>query len=368
MGAPGTLIPAEVPSSQLPNSFLDMRSFTDITVMPTGPSFIHDEGIGPLAVSKVGSSRSDEVSNGDSGSKDDERTILGENLIERCENELGKPLPSVHRSSQSSPGTCGKASSAQKRKVKNVSKYVINAAKDPEFAQKLHAVLLESGASPPPDLFLDISSQDLDEDKVLGQIHAVGQKIAADGVHTHLDNLRSSLEKSLVPFSGGEKSNYVTVDNMKKRAPEVLADNQNELEIISNKSKFSLSSDTISEGFMLVVNGPSEMTQTDAVNIDMAPSDPSNMYTRSLHEKQVYKPAMPSQVNFGQRHLENDYVNDDKMIVMETVNNSFLIGCCGQSEGINPVLGEAAEWEITWEDLRIGERIGIGKNSYIFRL
>ncbi|KAK9148980.1 hypothetical protein Scep_007737 [Stephania cephalantha] len=42
---------------------------------------------------------------------------------------------------------------------KDVSKYVINAAQNPEFAQKLcMLVLLQSGASPPPDLFSDLAS------------------------------------------------------------------------------------------------------------------------------------------------------------------------------------------------------------------
>ena len=36
------------------------------------------------------------------------------------------------------------------------------------------------------------------------------------------------------------------------------------------------------------------------------------------------------------------------------------------SEGICPVLGEFAEWEIPWEDLQIGERIGIGQLFYSF--
>ena len=31
------------------------------------------------------------------------------------------------------------------------------------------------------------------------------------------------------------------------------------------------------------------------------------------------------------------------------------------SEGVCPVLGEFAELEIPWEDLQIGERIGIGQ-------
>ena len=35
--------------------------------------------------------------------------------------------------------------------------------------------------------------------------------------------------------------------------------------------------------------------------------------------------------------------------------------CDSHDQGINPFLGEAAKWEIMWEDLQIGERIGIGK-------
>lgn len=38
-----------------------------------------------------------------------------------------------------------------------------------------------------------------------------------------------------------------------------------------------------------------------------------------------------------------------------------LPACDSHDQGINPFLGEAAKWEIMWEDLQIGERIGIGK-------
>lgn len=41
--------------------------------------------------------------------------------------------------------------------------------------------------------------------------------------------------------------------------------------------------------------------------------------------------------------------------------NGEHAACDGHGEGINPFLGEAAKWEIMWEDLQIGERIGIGK-------
>ncbi|KAF2317458.1 hypothetical protein GH714_022495 [Hevea brasiliensis] len=48
-------------------------------------------------------------------------------------------------------------------KVKNVSQYVIDAAKEnPQLAQKLHDVLLESGVVAPPSLFTEIYHEQLD--------------------------------------------------------------------------------------------------------------------------------------------------------------------------------------------------------------
>lgn len=47
-------------------------------------------------------------------------------------------------------------------------------------------------------------------------------------------------------------------------------------------------------------------------------------------------------------------------------SGAHVIYCNGHSETINPVLGGDAECDIRWEDLQIGERIGIGKNFYTF--
>lgn len=40
----------------------------------------------------------------------------------------------------------------------------------------------------------------------------------------------------------------------------------------------------------------------------------------------------------------------------------------GQKENTNTVLGEAGQWGIKWEDLRIGERIGIGKKILLVQV
>lgn len=351
MGAPGTLIPSEVPSSQLPTSFLDIRSFADVTVMPTGFSMLHDGGIGMPALPNVGSLGLDEASYVDTLAKD-ERCLVEESQSERCENEFEKSLPLLSRSFQSFEGTSEKASSAQKKKVKNVSKYVISAAKNPEFAQKLHAVLLESGASPPPDLFTDMCSQDLDEDRVA---HVGNKKIASDGVQYHPDNLMSRSEHSLIPCSGGVCSNHSNIDYGNKGAIEGLAEKQNEFGT-----------------YMLVGNGTSELIQNDLINVNMPPANPSTYYTHNLLEEPVNKPALPSEANSCQRHPETASVIDDQRCFQDTVNMDlgkessinlmettcgYRIGCDSQS-----MLGEVSEWEIPWEDLRIGERIGIGKN------
>ena len=353
MGAPGALIPAEVPGNQLPNSFLNIRSVADVTAMPTGMRALPD-GVPP--VSSVGSSRSDEAS---SEPTDNVRRLVEENQTERCENEFGKFLPSPQVSCQSSSIASAKASSAQKKKVKNVSKYVISAAKNPEFAQKLHAVLLESGASPPPDLFSDISPQEHDEDRLVELIHARDLKIVGDGVLYHHDNLFSHQDQSHIPVSRGNCSNYCNIDNV-----EGFSHERNEL---------SLTSDTTNQGHMLVTE-TTEPIQTDAISVAIPPINPPRLHARAFREEQAQKPVLPFEANPGQRHLENAYVGDDQSFFEDAINNDLgkdsaaTTGLCIssdiESERINQLLGDSDEWEIPWEDLRIGERIGIGKTTF----
>ncbi|KAI5562155.1 hypothetical protein BDE02_15G035500 [Populus trichocarpa] len=75
----------------------------------------------------------------------------------------GRPIyPYAHARSPS--WTEGVSSPAARRmKVKDVSQYMIDAAKEnPQLAQKLHDVLLESGVVAPPNLFTEIYAEQLD--------------------------------------------------------------------------------------------------------------------------------------------------------------------------------------------------------------
>ncbi|XP_050363468.1 serine/threonine-protein kinase EDR1 isoform X2 [Argentina anserina] len=304
MGAPGTLIPAEVPTSQLPNSFFAIRSFQDPTEMPTeipkDMYLLQAEGTGTLAAppglkraATFGSSRSEEASYAGGHTKDDQRSVTEENQIEILKSDL--EVPPKSKSCESSSGASGKATSAQKRKVKNVSKYVISAAKNPEFAQKLHAVLLESGASPPPDLFSDMNPQYLNEEQ------------------------RNQWQTNSIP------------------------------------------SDNVDESFVMVSGRNSERTQIGAIDPDHALGNPPRMNLEAFYQEKINDLSMIS----GTTSANTQFGKESVAQSTETANSRL---CAAWDSHVDryPPLGEVAEWEILWEDLQIGERIGIGSYGEVY--
>lgn len=48
----------------------------------------------------------------------------------------------------------------------------------------------------------------------------------------------------------------------------------------------------------------------------------------------------------------------------EANNNDLHLSSGSEKESFKPLLDGVAEWEIPWEDLQIGERIGLGKISF----
>ncbi|CAN8256586.1 unnamed protein product [Cochlearia groenlandica] len=261
MGAPGALIPAEVPSSFLPVSCTDTRVFPDDLDILSRSCPVLEKVIEKPAFSVLGEtdSSSSIVANFFTGNHEEtsDRHAVVKHQTERFEHAFGKLMQSQQISGENLPPFSGKPTSAQKVKVKNVSKYVISAAKNPEFAQKLHAVLLESGASPPPDLFMDVNPHNLREKNILEDFR----------------------QESSISVNSGVPS------ESNQQPVEVDADNSNKV-------------------------SSSEM------EIGTADGEPS---------------------------------------------------VCDNHEGINPFLGEAARWEIMWEDLQIGERIGIGSYGEVYR-
>ncbi|KAG9154067.1 hypothetical protein Leryth_000570 [Lithospermum erythrorhizon] len=154
MGAPGTLIPAEVSSIQLPTS--NMR---DVSTVTDNPISSHSSASGPPSMSHTTgdpkiSQLMEDLAFHSIEPKRGSGTVLGNVEVQKPWHDVGNASSlSVQQSL-----VANKASTAERKQVNDISEYVISASKDPEFAKKLHDVLLESGAAPPRDLLSSIGS------------------------------------------------------------------------------------------------------------------------------------------------------------------------------------------------------------------
>ena len=119
-------------------------------------------------------------------------------------------------------------------------------------------------------------------------------------------------------------------------APNMVPE-QLELGFAAVKSGHSLSSDNTSEGFVLVNCGTNEMTRIDDWGRPVRDTE-GEVLDNLEREKQL------------------------ALRLTETASSDLPVTCSAHDERINPVLGDVSDWETPWEDLQIGERIGIGKN------
>lgn len=250
MGAPGALIPAEVPSIYLPYPEFGGRVSAEI-------SYSVPDQRNQMLPPTLGSSMPTEEPIVVSQTKRDGMNLAEQDQTERFEHDFGKLLPSLPAPMEGPSSICGKATPAQKMKVNNVSKYVISAAKNPEFAQKLHAVLLESGASPPADLFSDAhyNQQHMCETQILATSGPADHPFFSSGL-TSLDKVISSHETERFPHK------------------------QDELDAKLVTSDYRLYSDDTSKGSVFVSQGSNDVTETNAtgagkllsIHLDQKPS------------------------------------------------------------------------------------------------
>ncbi|XP_028092396.1 uncharacterized protein LOC114292601 [Camellia sinensis] len=220
-----------VPSDHLQNSGLDTRSSADYAETINNFCPMLEEGTGTVAVSP---------------------DLDKENQTQMFENEFGKLLPALCRSRAELSGTSGKGSQAQKMKVKDVSKYVISAAKNPQFAQKLHAVLLESGASQPPDFLLDMNPRDLREMEMHEKIRLLNGEKVGDGTQDYPDIFLLNNKLLIIPSTGVESFNGAHYDSKQKHSVEDLTAERLELGSTVINTTHPLISDATSEGSVLL--------------------------------------------------------------------------------------------------------------------
>ncbi|TKY57968.1 Serine/threonine-protein kinase EDR1 [Spatholobus suberectus] len=366
MGAPGALIPAEVPSSQLENSSFAVRGCAEIVGLPNKTHSMVDYRTGvPGAfsdcgrISTVGRVQTEELLVMGIQTKPDEI-----NHVKVNETGSFEHTEAYECSSHTEP------SPAENMRVKNVSKYVLSAAKDPEFAQKLHNVLVESGALPPPDLFSHINLQDRVVDKL-------NEKNVVDTVQADTNRLLLSYEKSLIPSHGVGSAS----DTRLCQSADWLAEQQKELHTDDVEFYNSSQGDNMRNGFVTVSDRDNDIEQSNAISNDLA-----SVHSRKICKENCPESSLPKAALSGQRqngvdcfsdYDENGFGNnvgasfnnielgkDSAVQINETAVNGDSYD--GRNKKVNPVLGEGIEWEIQWEDLCIGERIGIGSYGEVY--
>ncbi|KAL8171127.1 hypothetical protein V2J09_022931 [Rumex salicifolius] len=353
MGAPGALIPAEIPSSLLLDTVVEAKgsaynneTFKDLslvldTVAATEEINPHFEEVPSVcrpsleAFSSYGAQPSGNKEFFDR--KADGYVLEKHGLLDYSVN-----LNLSSFSEELSP--------AQEKKVKDVSKYVISAAKNPEFAQKLHAVLLESGASPPPDLFSDMNRDTLAKTKLVDQMPPKrgNQNIA--------DMYWSNNELSLLPPSGAQPLNATSCDvKLEENAYEKPASPRLQLALNLNSQS---SSEPTGKGICILSAEPNKVIPYGGT-VEFSNRILQSGYNFNgnpgmiMVDKELCKPSATDLVGaaYG-RIIGSKEQNEDASVVHE--------------KEINPLLGEVAEWEIPWEDLHIGDRIGIGSYGEVY--
>ncbi|KAI3941875.1 hypothetical protein MKW98_009085 [Papaver atlanticum] len=331
MGAPGVLIPAEIPTSYLQNLGVDLRSSKSNEQTLRESRLPFDKGKNEsknfatlqACSSDSGLARTDGsgLSEGSSLGMPFEGTngnVVGKNDTEKFEHDFGQLLPSLRRTNEGTSGTNGKNSPAQKIQVKDVSKCVITAAQNPDFAQKLHALLLESSAVPPPDLFADLTApRDLGGHKLLVRSSSLPEK-----------NIGAK------PAQVMEFPNREMHKTKQSHSANCSAENQNVIPLVDGSD----------DGFMLHDSTSPQCSQGTAGT------------ATSVKSKGV----------IGYKD-DQQRTKESTEITTETTKCNTQIARNLHNEWINSMLDEVAEWEIPWEDIQIGERIGIGSYGEVYR-
>ncbi|MED6144465.1 hypothetical protein PIB30_015892 [Stylosanthes scabra] len=354
MGAPGALIPAEVPSNQLQNYSFAVRGYAEIVGLPNGTHPLLDDGTGvlgiPSDISKISTL----------GRVQPEELLLdmgSQTKPDKIHNVEENDTEAYKCSSPTEP------SPAEKIRVNNVSKYVLSAAKNPEFAQKLHTVLLESGALPPSDLFSDMNLQDMGE-------HRVNEKNDVGVVQADPSGLLLSYENCLTPSQGLGYAN----NTRKCKSADRIVGQQKELHTDAIRFCNSLQGDNRRRGLVTTSDRINGLELSNSL-IDSVAVNRHKMCKENFVESSEPKAAVNGFEDFGDDE-ENSFPNKveascnnivrgtDSSQINEMVNGG---GIRHDSNQVNSVLGEGTEWEIQWEDLSVGERIGIGSYGEVYR-
>ncbi|XP_076920797.1 putative serine/threonine-protein kinase SIS8 isoform X2 [Bidens hawaiensis] len=208
----------------------------------------------------------------------------------------------------------------RKMKVNDVSQYMMEAAKEnPKLAQKLHDVLLESGVVAPPDLFTQVYEDEPSKSPTDSQSEGQGQN-------------QSSQPRLLPPLPRPQRASSRSEANPAEYMKSVPA--------AAAVAMVAATKTMTDQNIQLPVAAAA--TVTAAV---MAATTTSVLDSSPLREGD-----MEAQYEIGQ---------DGERISDRSTGNESTVS--------DVPLDDVADCEIVWEDITLGERIGLGSYGEVYR-
>ncbi|KAJ8560609.1 hypothetical protein K7X08_022469 [Anisodus acutangulus] len=259
--------------------------------------------------------------------------------------------------------TEGVSSPAVRRmKVKDASQYMIDAAKEnPQLAQKLHNVLLESGVIAPPNLFAEIYPDQLDvEGKSRLEERDEFQKIRGQSGMNQARFLpplpphsKRNAHRQLEPQpDGGEqqvsRQSEVAPSKHKKKMPVAAAAAATAAVVASSMVAAAAKTNSHTD---LPVAAAATATATAAAVVATTAGVSKQYEALGDCERVDGDADTATNEQQGSGHSEGERISDRS----------------SSSAKSDVTFDDVADCEIPWEDIALGERIGLGSYGEVYR-
>jgi hypothetical protein len=306
----------------------------------------------------------------------------------------------AYDSSSTSPSTSDVSSNpaVRRMKVKDISEYMISAAKEnPQLARKIHEVLLENGVVAPPDLFSEDSMEEPKDlivydttlfeskDEMKRTMNELGSREYADrgdgpllsqipldslkpveglGIY-HPHDIRDELQpKAVPPFVSQYEPSALPQDApipVTKQLPVTAAAVATAAVVASSMVVAAAKSNSDMSFDVPVAAVAAVVATTAAVSKQHEHSEPGNQVLTLPSPWQGNESIQKGRDDFwDKQHVEFGHGQDNTLdeVPQEAERTS------DKSSGTKNAKSEIAEFEMQWKEIVIGERIGLGTVDY----
>ncbi|XP_058108185.1 probable serine/threonine-protein kinase SIS8 isoform X3 [Magnolia sinica] len=297
---------------------------------------------------------------------------------------------------------------AHRMKVKDVSQYMIDAAKEnPQLAQKLHDVLLESGVVAPPNLFTEIYAPAAEDKNQTGDANekklrknGTRHKARADvgparylpplphhGIQSKVNPYRMQMEQleGSPTSSQSEASATLTQETSSpvkfvKHVPVAAA--AATAAVVASSMLVAAAKSSADSNLEVPVAAAATATAAAVVATTAAVTRQYEQLESCAHLPSA--DAFVNQINYRQKDGEGDDIGNeprgsDHRQAGGDKQEPDASGTHPEGERISDkstgndsarseaALDEVAEWEVSWEEITLGERIGLGSYGEVYR-